>query len=227
VHGDPGGYARAWKLLRSLSPELVTVEISRFSLRYRRRHGRSWQRLLAQALEGLPPGAAGHLAIRRLAAQVALPFEVRAARAWSREHGAPWRPLDVGGIARQHLPRYAAEFLSRENVRALAGTADGSLEEEVSTEYHRARLAYARVSWRLPTPDQEATLKREHLLARRLARLAEHCRVLHFGGWEHLVAREDGQGLWPWLAPLEPLRLLLDEADNLEGEKAKREKGEG
>ncbi len=84
VHGDPLGYARAFKLLRRLQPDLVTVEVSRFSLRYRERQESRWQRLLEQALEGLPAGAAGHLAIRRLAAQVALPFEVRVASGlWS------------------------------------------------------------------------------------------------------------------------------------------------
>ncbi len=37
VHGDPQGYERAMKLLRQVQPDLVTVEVSRFSLRYRRR----------------------------------------------------------------------------------------------------------------------------------------------------------------------------------------------
>ncbi len=80
VHGDPRGQARAGKLLHHLRPDLVTVEISPFSLRYRLKHGRGWQRQLAAALAELPAGAERHLAIQRLAAQVALPFEVRAAR---------------------------------------------------------------------------------------------------------------------------------------------------
>ena len=80
VHGDPQGYERAWKLLRGLKPDLVTVEVSRFSLRYRQRREGRWQRLLQQALAELPAAAAGHLAIRRLAAQITLPFEVQVAR---------------------------------------------------------------------------------------------------------------------------------------------------
>jgi hypothetical protein len=57
VHGDPRGYARAWKLFGYLRPEFITVEISRFSLRYRRLRERRWQRRLAGALEELPVGA--------------------------------------------------------------------------------------------------------------------------------------------------------------------------
>ena len=79
VHGDPQGQARAGKLLHHLRPDLVTVEISPFSLGYRLKHGGRWQRQLAAALAELPAGAERHLAIQRLAAQVALPFEVRAA----------------------------------------------------------------------------------------------------------------------------------------------------
>ena len=96
VHGDPWGYARAGKLLAHLQPDIVTVEISPFSLRYRLKHGPGWQRQLARALAELPAGAARHLAIQRLAAQVALPFEVRAARDYRRSTGVPWRPLDLG-----------------------------------------------------------------------------------------------------------------------------------
>ena len=53
MHGDPLGYERALELLRRLQPDLVTVEVSHFSLRYRQRQEAHWQRLLAQALEGL------------------------------------------------------------------------------------------------------------------------------------------------------------------------------
>ena len=85
VHGDPRGQTRAGELLNHLGPDLVTVEISPFSLRYRRQHGARWQQQLALALAELPAGAGLHLAIQRLAAQVALPFEVRAARDYSRK----------------------------------------------------------------------------------------------------------------------------------------------
>ncbi len=218
VHGDPRGYDRALRLLSHLQPDLVTVEISRFSLRYRARQGRGWQRLLARALEGLPEQAAGHPAIRRLRAQVALPFEVQAARDWCRDRGAPWRPLDLGSTARRHLPRYGRELLTPDNLRVLleAG-ADGRLEDLVAGQYRRARLAYLRSPWRLFPPSGAETRRRERFMARRLRALAGRGgRVAHLGGWEHLVPWKDGGGLWRHLEELGPLRLLLSEADSLE-----------
>ncbi len=212
VHGDPRGYERAEKLLQQLKPDLVTVEVSRFSLRYRQRQGGRWQHLLQQALEELP-AAAGHLAIRRLMAQVSLPFEVRVAREYSRLAGAPWRPLDLGEPSRRHLPRYARELLSPENLKALLATEDAPLEDYVAGEYRRARLACRRPLWRLSGENPE-TRRRERLLARRLRHhLARYGRVAHLGGWEHLVPWRDGTGMWQDLADLKPLRLFLDEAD--------------
>jgi hypothetical protein len=195
---------------------MVTVEISPFSLRYRLKHGPGWQRQLAQALAQLPEHAVRHLAIQRLAAQVALPFEVKAACDYHRGSGAPWRPLDLSSLARRHLPRYGSELLSLANLQALLATADGSLEEYVAAEYHRARLALVRSPQRIITPESTKILRRERLLARRLRALASrYRRMVHLGGWEHLVAWRDGPGLWRELADLQPQHLLLDEADRL------------
>ena len=216
VHGDPRGQARAGKLLRHLRPELVTIEISSFSLNYRLRHGGRWQRQLAAALAELPAGAERHLAIQRLAAQVALPFEVRAAREYSRRVNVPWRPLDLGFLSRRHLPRYAAELLSPANLEALLATTDGELEDFVAGEFRRARQAWAGTPRRRIFPDAPETVRRERFLARRLRSLtSRHRRVVHLGGWEHLVAWEDSFGLWADLADLQPRRVLLDEAYRL------------
>ena len=216
VHGDPLGHVRAGKLLNHLRPDLVTVEISLFSLRYRLRQGPRWQRQLARGLADMPPAAASHLAMQRLIAQVALPFEVQAAGDYRRQSGVPWRPLDLGTPARRHLPRFAPELLSPGNLQALLTTANGSLEDYIAAEFHRARLALARTPRRLFALSDPETRRRERVLARRLRRLAgRYQRVAHLGGWEHLVGWQDSFSLWRGVADLHPRRLLLDEADEL------------
>lgn len=218
VHGDPRGYARVWRLLSWLQPDVVTVEISRFSLRYRRVWEARWRRQLQKALTELPPEAQGHPAILRVAAQIDLPYEYRAARDYGRRFGIKCLPLDLGGLSRQHLPRYGRELLSPANLRALVAEPGDCLEDFVSLEFRRARLSLARSPWRLAPDDNPHTLRRERFLARRLQRLAARGgRVAHLGGWEHLVPWRQGEGLRAWLAEAEPGILLADGADSLPG----------
>jgi len=215
VHGDPAGYARAWRLLSHFQPGFITVEISPFSVRYRRKHEGRWRRLLWQALAQLPPSARGHLAIRRLQAQVEMPFELRAARDWGEAYRVPWRPLDLEGPARRHLPRYETELLNLENLHALSATEDVSLEDWVAGEYRRARGDWRRAPWRVGPQEDEAR-RREAFQARRLRHLTSGgVRILHLGGWEHLAPWRDGSGLTAALADLRPLALLLADADGL------------
>jgi hypothetical protein len=171
---------------------------------------------MAAALAELPPGAGRHLAIQRLAAQVALPFEVRAAGDYSQRVNVPWRPLDLGFLSRRHLPRYETELLSPANLRALLATADGDLKDFVAGEFRRARQSLAGAPRRRIFPGVPETLRRERFMARRLRGLvSRHHRLVHLGGWEHLVVWEDSPGLWRDLADLKPRRMLLDEADRL------------
>jgi hypothetical protein len=214
VHSDPRGYERTRRLLARLQPEMVTVEISAFSVRYRADHGARWLRLFEEALPRLPEGARGHPAIRRVAAQIGTPFEWRAAHAHGRRHGVPWRPIDLSAPARQHLPLYPAELLDPENLQKLWETPGASLEEQTAAEYERARLAATRPWWRPRRGNGALTILRERTMAARLRKLAQGGRrVVHLGGWEHQAAWEDGGGVAQLLSDLKPVRILLDESD--------------
>ena len=215
VHGDPAGYGRAWRFFEYLQADVITVEISRFSVRYRQRAARDWQRELTGALSSLPPGAVEHPAIARVVAQAALPFEYLVAQDWGQAHGVPVKLLDAGGGARRHLPRYAGELFSPENLRFLFETeAAGSLADFVAGEFRRARQVRAGKAQPRLFPLSWETVRRERLWGKRLRRLVTgEQRVLHLGGWEHLVPWPNGFGLPHLLTDLQPSILLLDEAE--------------
>ncbi len=217
VHADPAGYARAWRFFEQVRPEVISVEISPFSVRYRQRAGKRWQRRLSEALRSLPPDASQKLAVARVAAQMELPFEYRVARDWGKAHQTPVKLLDAGAVARVNLPRYAAELLSAENLRLLWDSeAIGTLEDFVAEEFRRARLAWEGKLRKPPRCIDQRDGQRERLWARRLKRLlAKGRRVMHLGGWEHLVPWPGGGGLSHLLADQKPCIMLLDEADGL------------
>ncbi|MEJ5329409.1 MAG: hypothetical protein WHT07_04585 [Desulfobaccales bacterium] len=214
VHGDPKGHARVRHLLEQLRPEAVSVEISSFSVRYRTRHGPGWQRQLEGALAVLPPEVKEHLAVRRLAATVRLPYEWQAAVAFGRRHRVPVVAVDASAPAREHLPRYARKLLTPENLLALAALPDGPVTAWAAGEYRRARLcAWRPLRW-LPGETLAEVQHREEVMARRLRRLARRFRCLvHLGGWEHLAPREPEGNLFDRLADLHPRRWLLEDVE--------------
>jgi hypothetical protein len=217
VHGDPAGYARAWRFLDYWRPEVITVEISPFSVRYRERAARGWRRRLAEALQALPPEAAASVPVARAAAQAALPFEYRVARDWGRAHQVAVKLLDAGAGARRHLPRYQKELFNPDNLRLLWETGDsGTLEEFVAQEFQRARRAWAGNLRRLPGLANRENGKRERLWARRLRRMTTGKRkVVHLGGWEHLIPWPDGEALFHLLADLQPAVVVLEDAEQI------------
>jgi hypothetical protein len=217
VHGDPAGYGRAWRIFEQVQPEVITVEISRFSVRYRERAVKDWQRRLSEALKALPPEAGKSLAVARVAAQAELPFEYRAARDWGNIYQVPVKFLDAGRVARLHLPRYADELLSPDNLRFLwKNEPAGTLVEYVVGEFRRAHRARDGKLRPVPRSLDPGDGRRERLWGKRLKALVRGGkRVVHLGGWEHLVPWQGGGGLSQLLADLNPGLMLLDEADRM------------
>ncbi|MFP3866585.1 MAG: hypothetical protein ACLFUU_00280 [Desulfobacteraceae bacterium] len=216
VHGDPQGYRRTRRLLDKLRPDLVTVEISQFSLRYRKKQRQVWRRQFQWAQQHLPAGACSHLALRRIEAQLAWPFEVQAAEDFAQQHGLEWRPIDTGRLSRGHLRRFWRELLTPDNLRNLLLTEDGDWNQYIAAQYQQARLALAQPerlviplhrSW--SSPEMSG---RDKVMAGRLRKLIEAgFRVVHLGGWTHLVTGLGRPTIGQCLEDLQPQRLLLDQ----------------
>ncbi|RLA89240.1 MAG: hypothetical protein DRG58_05560 [Deltaproteobacteria bacterium] len=216
VHGDPQGYQRVWKCLECWRPSLITVEISQFSLRYRQRHGPAWRRQFQRTIKQMPPGARQHLALRRIEAQLAWPFEAQATQDYVQQHDIGWRAIDTGRLSRNQLRRYLSELLTPKNLHNLLLTEDGDWGQYIGAEYHQARLALAhpqrfalqcRYLW-----ISEPMLRRDRIMARRLRALAQVASpIVHLGGWTHLLTDVGPTTLAQHLVDLKPQRWLLDQ----------------
>ena len=216
VHGDPEGYDKLIKFFNRVRPRFISVEISEYSRRYRRSREAQWRRRFQLSRQALPPQQRQHLALQKVAAQIAYPFEARATEDYARRHGVAWQAVDINSVARKHLPRYEAELLRVDNLRCLALTPDADWGEYIRQEYRRARrtLETGRGSGIYPavTAESARTTMREKVLAHRVGRLAKYwLRVVHVGGWEHLTISGPGKTMAGFLAAWRPQRLLLDE----------------
>lgn len=197
---DPGGYERLVLLLERLRPSIISVEVSRYALKFREQNGeRLRERLSAfrRADGTLPEGLAA------VEAQLQIPFEHRAAHDYARLNRA--RLVCIGNSRRSQalLDILERELLATDNLVTLALRKDVPLADLVAREWARARREFERG----PLAGTDAARRlaaANRTMARRIRSLAvPGSDLVHVGGWEHLA------GLAELLSDLAPQVALL------------------
>jgi hypothetical protein len=229
VHRDPEAAPRLWTLLESLRPQGVSVELSRYSLRYRQTHGRRLQTTLERGLDRLErefaaqtgrrkgavsPGEHGEVqSIRRA---IAVPGEYEVASTYCRRHGARLRLIDLSRVSRRLLPGLD-ELVSLHNLRLVVAGPHEDPSERMRRERDRVRRLVAggrpdTGGWPCGVDaDPDASVRERHMewqIRRELRDPAITCWV-HIGGWEHLLPAGELRTLGARLADLRPERLVV------------------
>jgi len=192
VHLDQEASESLFRLLESVRPACIAVEISPFSIRYRSRMEKAWLARFSRKLLNMPVSARGHLKLELLKRQISMPFEWSTAMLYASRHGIEAVPVDSGDLSREELPRWQKELLSGENIRFLGSLEDQSPGAYFSNHYKRA-LRILENPERFLEPGLELVFdenwcKREEVLVRRVGNLAKRFRPLFYiGGWMHLI----------------------------------------
>lgn len=221
VHRDPKGYARLSHFLEKERPDLITVEISPYSRTFRARQCAVFRRTLRENLErisaeeGRPLGEIiSQSAILGIFHVLREPYEWRAAEVYARREGIPLKDIDLSSYAEEKLS-HLVELITVENLRALRQTSSSDLSKEVESSYQRARFLFLHPpSFWLTTQEME---EREAHMARQIRSLVKQGngkKILHVGGWEHLVEFPRGKSLFCLLKDLRPRRVLLCSVPN-------------
>jgi hypothetical protein len=215
IHRDPGGYERLLALLEHQQPDRLSVEISPYSIRFRKKHQKELFRKFATAKGTLSAREKKHPALCLINEALKIPYEWRAAKDYSTSHDIPCLPIDVSWIARRHLALYAKNLLSKENLEMLCAEEGIDLEAQILRKYAHARRV-------IDLPDRygffysryfkdSLELIRETILAKRLRSLFRRGgRVLHIGGWIHMIQHDGFESLAALLRDLEPEKVLLN-----------------
>ncbi len=208
------------RLLQDISPHVITVEISRFSIRFRQRAMPVWHTILRRNLRALPMHRRGHPEIRLLTRQLRMPWEWVMACDYAKGAGIRCIPVDSGSFARLELPAWHNRLLSPENLRLL--TEEPRFDLDI---YFEKRRRYASICVKhradrtcccdslhplsyLSTPDWQ---RRELVLARRIEKVARTCcKTAHVGGWTHLLTNSPWNSVADMLGHLRPKRVLLE-----------------
>lgn len=215
VHHDPSLPDRLWRLLEDRRPAGVSLEMSPYSLRFRRDHA---QRLAAQldaaaAELGPETESSGHVrAIRRA---IGLPFEYEAVSSWARRRGLRVELIDLSRVSKGYL-EHLDELVSAKNLRALIAKGDKDPDAEIDEQRRVAQKLVKgakpleRKTW--PVPVDPDTVEREAHMERQLRRRLEGGRAtswVHVGGWEHLLWVEGRPSLFARLVNMSPDRLIV------------------
>lgn len=202
-------------LLCELCPQVILVEISPFSVAFRRAHQRQWLCTLWRITKDWPGEKRRHGAIELLRLQLKMPFEWEISRVYGKKHNIPVIPIDSSALAREELPLWQNELLTEYNLNQLVQQPHRELETYFAGHYLMAQQILCHEHERctqglLKWMEDEFWQKREGILARRIKRIAiTGQKTVYVGGWMHLITHSPHNTLINQLIALNPRVLLV------------------
>lgn len=194
-HIDPDGYRHLADAVDALRPEIILLEVSRFSLLFRKTFGRIYRALLARRVKEMRLAMSPELA--NAMGYLDVPCEYRAARDFSRETSAKIILVDVSRFSFLQLIQ-AHKIITRRNIETLSIiNADRFAQERaiarrifINGDDALAEMK-ARAFGLFPGDDHDRRLAvREEILYRRVISCMNKYRdrrIVYVGGWEHCI----------------------------------------
>ncbi len=216
VHCDPGGYGKLLGILEREDPDFITVEISPYALEFRARQASRLRAVLRENLKRIQQEEGGssrrflsHGEIQGIFFLLKVPFEWRAAEGYARKRGIGLKAVDLSAYSEEKLA-LISELIRLDNLRALLRNPQPPIENQVDWQHKRARTL-----WNSPSatgsPSGEMQERERHMAGeiRKLMNGSENWKILHIGGWEHLLPASQGKSLFSLLEGFKPRRFLL------------------
>lgn len=185
IHRAPEKAAFLEDLLQRLEPTLISVEISPYSLRLRRKYQALWLKRFDHLVHelGLSPK---HPSLDLYRKALMMPYELEVAEQVARKRRIPLVPVDSSRSAKRLL-RDLLLGLNPKNLRQLVQGPPVSLWEK-----EEALVRFLLRSGLWPRRTEEDRWREEKML-RRLRRLAaRRTPLVHIGGWRHLPGLLEG-----------------------------------
>ena len=221
VHRDPQGKIKLLRLLQREQPSAVSVEISPYARIFRTQKAAAFRAALRENLRRIHQEEG--LAWRRILSHSAIlgiflllnePYEWRAAKAYGEETRCRIHDIDLSEYSEEklfHLP----ELVSLENLRTLLSLSFPGLNEQVRNHYGRARFLFSHPPsvWL----ENRELRERESIMAEKIRGMVfqeVRGKIVHIGGWEHLLDFSGQFSLYNLLQDFHPRRVLLADGEN-------------
>jgi len=191
THNDPEGPNLLRAALGEIAPGLVTVEISKYSIRFRQDQGPRLRAKMEEILIEISKkyGVFGaeilnHPYIYALWKNLFMPYEYEEALRYAENSGASVLPVDISKPARENL-KELKEAINEKNISALFKLSPEQFFSEL--ENSRLQMFEALKSTKCAQPPED---KRDVYMASRIRKLLFFRRpkvACHIGGWEHVL----------------------------------------
>jgi hypothetical protein len=218
VHRDPKGFGRLLRILEREDPDFITVEISPFALEFRAMQAAHFRALLRENLRKIQreEGTSyrrflSHGEIQGIFLLLRVPFEWRAAERFANKRKIGLKAIDLSAFSEEKLAR-VSELIHPDNLQALLRSDQPPIDNQVEWQYKRAQTLW-NFTAATGSISEEAQEREEHMGGeiRSLIEKGNRWKILHIGGWEHLLPASQGKSLYGRLKDLDPRRLLLSD----------------
>ena len=222
VHRDPEGHDRLLSLFHEEHPDCLTLEVSPYAVRYRRKNRGTLTTRVLDTLHDLdrktsPRGFQdflAHPAIRDAIALIDFPFEYMAASVFSQSRKVPFFCIDRSDYSLEKISWIEKELITTENLRTLIDLDPNECSQRTRQEYRLASSALHPRGGviRRHSPDRWEISQRDRHMEKRIRKILTRLRchkLMHIGGWEHLLDHGTHETLFDRLSDLQPRRRLL------------------
>lgn len=208
-HGDPGGFDSLYACLRETKPDIVLLEVSWFSVFFRKTAGALLKRIFRRNIRSL--GITMTPELCTIESFFDIPFEYSAMKHYCGEERIPYHLVDLPFISFLRLFK-SYRLVYRKNLLLLSRfTANRAVQEMSLAKRLFAEQDDITVDMILSRVSRDRLgVKRERKLAARVARYRKKYigrNIAYIGGWEHLLADPKQRTLFSML-PMQKQRIL-------------------
>ena len=197
IHRDENGPALLRDWLARIKPDLVTIELSHYGMRFRRELGEEYKRRVGEIVTQLNENGEKYNeeALTSLFAYVNIPYEFDVVSAYAAEQGIPFSLIDMDFFSYVKL-RAIENLFSEENIEKVLTRTE---ETNGNQEKAAARLYFDKGIKIVPY-DREMYVRDRYMTAKinDLMKNNPNKRLLHVCGWQHL---EDPSSLYGFFKP--------------------------
>ena len=197
IHRDEDGPALLKDWLDRIKPDVVTIELSHYGLRFRRELGEEYKKRVGEIVTQLNENGQKYNeeALASLFAYVNTPYEFDVVSAYAAEQGIPFSLIDMDFFSYVKL-RAIEDLFSEENIEKVLTRTEGPNGNQ---EKAAARL-YFEKGIKIVPYDREMHVRDRYMIAKikDLMNNNPNRRLLHVCGWQHL---EDPSNLYGIFKP--------------------------